>query len=182
MVAALQGVVRSVEAVCADLAGAAASAADAAAATAASAAALPASKWAALLAHAQGELGGVLGLLPLQAEWKAQLSGAYVRLLEAMLAARRWEHSPMLAGLRVALASGRQPLPLTGADAAQVGAAGGGLGGPWAAPRPEQPQVDADATRLPRHPPARPPTHPPTHRPSHPACSCSCASRSSRAC
>lgn len=106
-----------------------AAAADAAATTgtppgtppgAAAGAALPAAKWVALLSQAMRELDAVHSLLPLAAEWKAQLSGAVAALLTQLLAARRHESSAMLSGLRAAIVSGRQPLPLTGADAAQV--------------------------------------------------------------
>ncbi len=81
---------------------------------------LPPPKWGSLLSHAVTELGAVLGLLPLAAEWKEQISGTFAALLRQLLAARRAEQQPMLAGFRTALASGRRRLPLTGSDAAQV--------------------------------------------------------------
>jgi hypothetical protein len=80
---------------------------------------LPAQQWAALLSRAMMELGGVLGLLSLHAQWKAQVSGSFAGLLRQLLAAGQQEQ-PMLAGFRVALRAGSQQLPLTGADAAQV--------------------------------------------------------------
>lgn len=69
------------------------------------------------------ELGAVLALLPLHADWKAQLSGAFNALLQQLLApsARRPDQqSAMLAGFCSALIAGRQRLPLTSSDAAQV--------------------------------------------------------------
>ena len=127
IVAALQAVVAAVEAAAADLSSAsvAAAAADAPPGTplspAAAGGALPPPKWGLLLSHAVTELGTVLGLLSLIAEWKEQISGAFAALLRQLLAARRAEQQPMLAGFRATLASGRRRLPLTGADAAQVG-------------------------------------------------------------
>lgn len=126
IVSALQAVVAGMEAVAAELAGAAASGAEAAAAT--PVAGLAAPQWSALLSHAMVELEAVLGLLALQADWKAQISGAFVGVLRTLLAARRAELHPMLAGFRAALVPGRQRLPLTGADAAQVGGRWGGAG------------------------------------------------------
>lgn len=126
IVVALQAVVCSVVAVAADLAGAASSAAEAVPTATPTAGQLPADKWGSLLSHAVAELGAVLGLLPLHADWKAQLSGAFAELLQQLLGARRWEHSAMLSGFRAALTSGRRRLPLTGPDAAQVGMVGVG--------------------------------------------------------
>ena len=123
IVNALQAVVAAVEA--------AASAETAAPSTplpatpSATGAQLAAPKWAALLTAAVGELGAVQGLLPLHTDWKAQLSGAFAALLRALLAAaRRHEQHPLLSGFRTALTAGRQRLPLTSADAAQVGRGG----------------------------------------------------------
>ncbi|KAL4452207.1 hypothetical protein ABPG75_007869 [Micractinium tetrahymenae] len=120
IVAALETVVSSAEALVADAGRAAAAAA---AGTPSAAGALPPAKWAALLAQAMAELAAVLGLLPLHAEWKAQLSGAFRALLQQLLvlAARRQDQQgAMLAGFRSALTAGRQRLPLTSADAAQL--------------------------------------------------------------
>ena len=124
IVAALGTVVSSAEALSADATSAAA--ANAAASTPSAPGALPPLKWAALLSQAMAELGAVLALLPLHAQWKAQLSGAFCALLEQLLApaARRLDqHSAMLAGFRTALTAGRERLPLTSSDAAQVGLA-----------------------------------------------------------
>lgn len=119
--AALQAVVRSADQVAADAAAGASTASAGATPTAASA--LPPGKWTALLSQAMNELGAVLGLLPLHGNWKAQLSGAFRALLEQLLAlaAQRQEQHAMLAGFRAALTTGRDRLPLTSADAAQVG-------------------------------------------------------------
>ena len=128
IVAALQAVVDAVEAAAADFNSASAAAAAAAAVDAppgtplspaapvTAGGALPPPKWGSLLSHAIAELGAVLGLLSLTAEWKEQISGAFAALLRQLLAARRPEQQPMLAGLRAARASGRRRLPLTAAD------------------------------------------------------------------
>lgn len=122
IVAALQTVVRSAEALAADANLAAA--VTATAGTLSAPGALAPIKWASLLDHAMAELGAVLALLPLHADWKAQLSGAMRALLQQLLAlaARRPDQQgAMLVGFRSALVAGRQRLPLTSGDAAQVG-------------------------------------------------------------
>lgn len=128
IVAALQAVVDAVQAAAADLNSTSIAAADVppgtpltSGAPAAPAGGLPPPKWGSLLSQAVAELGAVLSLLPLAAEWKEQISGTFAALLRQLLAARRGEQQPMLAGFRSTVASGRRRLPLTGADAAQVG-------------------------------------------------------------
>lgn len=126
----MPGIVQALEAVARSLEAAAANSANAAAAAGPEPGGgqLAAPHWAALLSHATAELGAVQALLPLPADWKAQISAAYTELLQQLLASRRaQEQGAMLAGFRAALMSGRRRLPLTGADAAQVGGLPRGL-------------------------------------------------------